>query len=98
VNGLTSGFLERAKIPITLANDRAAVAAAFDRLSPEQRARPRVARVRDTLHVAEFEASPALVREARVPLEEIGTARPLAFDGDGALLHSMHRRVAATVS
>jgi hypothetical protein len=85
VNGLTSGFLERAKIPITLPTDRAAVAAAFDRLSPEQRARPRVARIRDTLHVAAFEASPALVDEARVPLERLGPGRPLAFDGDGAL-------------
>lgn len=85
VNGLTSGFLERAKIPITLPTDRAAIAAAFDRLSPEQRARPRVARVRDTLHIAAFEASPALLDEALVPLERIGAARGIAFDAEGGL-------------
>ena len=86
VNGLTSGFLERAKIPITLPSDRSAIAAAFDRLSPEQRARPRVARIRDTLHVAEIEASPALLEQARVPLERLGPARALGFDADGTLL------------
>jgi hypothetical protein len=88
VNGLTSGFLERAKIPITLPTDRAAIAAAFDRLSPEQRARPRVCRIRDTLHVAAFEASAALLDEARVSLERIGPARGMAFGQDGNLLKS----------
>jgi len=85
VNGITSGFLERGKIPITLPTDRDAIETAFSRLSPVQRARPRVARIVDTLHLAEFEASPALVEEARRPLEVLGPPRPLRFDALGAL-------------
>jgi hypothetical protein len=44
-----------------------------------------VARIVDTLHLAEFEASPALVEEARRPLEVLGPPRPLRFDALGAL-------------
>lgn len=85
VNGITSGFLERGKIPITLPTDRAAVETAFSRLSPPRRARPRIARIADTLHLDAFEASPALVHEARRPLEVTGPARALHFDALGAL-------------
>ena len=42
INGITSGFLERGKIPITLPTDQTALETAFSRLSPPQRARPRV--------------------------------------------------------
>jgi hypothetical protein len=85
VNGITSGFLERGKIPITLPSDRAAIEAAFGRLSPPRQARARVARIADTLHVAEFEASAMLVEEALSALEVVGPPRPLRFDALGAL-------------
>lgn len=85
INGITSGFLERGKIPITLPTDRAAIETAFSRLSPPQRARPRVVRIADTLHLDAFEASAALVEDARVPLEVTGPARALHFDALGAL-------------
>jgi hypothetical protein len=85
INGITSGFFERAKIPITLPSDRDTVATALERLPPARRQAPRVARILDTLHLDQFEASPALVAEARGPLEVVGSARPLVFDGLGRL-------------
>src|SRR5438477_127004 len=78
INGITSGFLERGKIPITLSNDREAVETALARLPPERRRAPRVARILDTLHLDQFEATPALIAEARRPLEVVGAARPAA--------------------
>jgi hypothetical protein len=86
VNGITSGFLERAKIPITLTTDREALETALTRLSPPRRARPRIARIVDTLHLAELAVSAPLLDEARAPLEILGPARPLAFESDGSLL------------
>ena len=67
INGITSGFFERGKIPITLPTDREAVETALERLPPERRRAPRVARILDTLHLDQFEATPALVAEARQP-------------------------------
>jgi hypothetical protein len=85
INGITSGFFERGKIPITLPSDREAVETALERLPPERRRAPRVARILDTLHLDQFEATPALVAEARGPLEVVGAARPLVFDGLGRI-------------
>lgn len=85
INGITSGFFERGKIPITVPTDRDAVETALGRLPPERRAAPRIARILDTLHLAELEASPALIAESRVALEVTGPARPLVFDGLGRI-------------
>jgi len=85
INGITSGFFERAKIPITLPTDREAVDTALERLPPERRRAPRIARILDTLHLDQFEATPALIAEARQPLEVVGPARPLVFDGLGRI-------------
>jgi hypothetical protein len=85
INGITSGFFERGKIPITVPTDRDAVETALERLPPERRAAPRIARILDTLHLAEFEASPALIAESRAALEVVGSARPLVFDGLGRI-------------
>lgn len=88
INAITSGFLERGKIPITLPNDRAAIETALSRFPLEVRANPRVVRVLDTLHVAEFEVSPALLDEvASAPtLAVVREARPLEFDATGTIL------------
>ncbi len=85
VNGVTSGFFERAKLPIVASNDRDAIATVFSRLSPEVRARARVARIRDTLHLDRFSVSRALLDEARGPIDVVGPARPLRFDEIGNL-------------
>jgi len=86
VNGVTSGFFERAKLPIVASSDRDAIATVFSRLAPEARARARVARIRDTLHLDRFSASRALLSEARGPIDVAGPAQPLRFDEGGSLL------------
>jgi len=87
VNVVTSGFLERGKIPITLPSDRIAIETALSRLSPETRRRPRIVRILDTLHVAEFEVSEALVEELRdrpqISVEP--DLHPINFDAAGTI-------------
>lgn len=86
VNGITSGFLDRVKIPVTLATDEMAIQTALSRLPPEAMASPRLVRIRDTLRIAEFAVSEALLAEVRDRgLEVVGEAEPLEFDEDGAL-------------
>lgn len=82
INVVTSGFLDRGKVPVTLPNDRAAIETALQRLSPEARRRPRVVRILDTLHVADLDVSEALLDEVgRNPnLSVVGSPRPMTFD------------------
>ncbi len=87
INVITSGFLDRGKIPLTLPDDRTAVETALLRLPPESRRRPRLVHIQDTLHVAELDVSEALLDDvARNPkLTAIGAPRPLAFDATGTI-------------
>jgi hypothetical protein len=86
VNGITSGFLDRVKIPVTLPTDRQAVEVALSRLSPEAAAHPRVVRIQDTLRIAEMDVSEALLEEAGArDLDIVGPARPLRFDERGTI-------------
>ena len=86
VNGITSGFLERIKIPVTLPTDEEAIQTALSRLTPEAQARPRLVRIHDTLHVAELDVAEALLGEARArDLEVVGEPWPLAFDEWGTI-------------
>ncbi len=84
-NVMTSGNLERAKLPFTYPTDRESVEAAAFR----ERAIPinelRVASVRSTLHLRELLVSAPLAEEARgrSDLEVIGQAQPLPFDATG---------------
>ncbi len=84
-NIMTSGNLERGKIPLTYETDRAALEAAGFR----ERARPlaelRLVAMRDTLHLRDLLVSEALLAEARVrdDLEVLGEPRPLPFDEAG---------------
>lgn len=81
VNVITSGFLDRGKVPVTLPDDRTAVETALRRLPPATRARPRVVRIQDTLHIAEFEVSEALLEAvaANPDLSVVGAPVPMAF-------------------
>ncbi|HVC34187.1 MAG TPA: DUF2088 domain-containing protein [Chloroflexota bacterium] len=87
INVITSGFLDRGKVPVTLPDDRTAVETALLRLPPESRRRPRIVRVQDTLHVAEFDVSEALLEDAAgIPdLTVIGPPRPLSFDASNTI-------------
>jgi hypothetical protein len=87
VNVITSGFLERGKIPITLPNDRAAIETALSRFSPEVRRAPRVARILDTLHVAELDVSDAVLADLRdhPRVTVVGEPAPLRFTANGTI-------------
>ncbi|UCH34788.1 MAG: DUF2088 domain-containing protein, partial [Armatimonadota bacterium] len=86
-NSMTSGFLERAKLPLVMDSDREAIAAAVtvgQSRAPEDL---RSLRVRDTSHVGDLWISPALESEARRRgLDFLGAPRPLRFDRQGNLL------------
>ncbi len=83
LNGLISGFLERAKLPLTLPNDRAALLAALTALGAKAEA-ARVVRIRDTADLTEMAVSESLLGEARArDLVECGPPQPMAFDSEG---------------
>jgi hypothetical protein len=88
INAITSGFLERGKVPIALPNDRLAIETALSRLSPEARRRPRVIRILDTLHLADFDASEAVLDEllGKPNVTIVGKPEPVAFDATGTIL------------
>src|SRR5207244_2204936 len=98
INGITSGFFERAKIPITLPTDREAVDTALERLPPERRRAPRIARILDTLHLDQFEATPALIAEARRPPAAVGPARPPRGAGAAAIAFALSDSEAAAIA
>lgn len=86
-NSMTSGFLERTKVPFVMDSDREAiecVATIGQCLPPEKL---RILRIRDTSHVREMWISPALEAEARrLGLEIHGPTRRLRFDDAGNLV------------
>jgi hypothetical protein len=80
-NVLTSTFLERAKVPVIAEDDRRAIDFCLRACGPIPDGRERIARIRDTLHLAELYVSPAVgeelaecagvqVTETRIPLVE----------------------------
>jgi len=91
-NSMTSGFLERAKLPLVMASDREAIAAAAT-VGQSRGARDlRIVRIRDTSHVGELWVSPALKPEAeRLGLDILGAARALRFDRRGNCLDITER-------
>jgi len=86
LNGLVSGFLERAKTPVTLRNDREALLAALTALGARAEG-ARVVRIKDTAHLAEMQVSEPLWEEAHnYGLVRGSAPAPLAFDEAGTLL------------
>jgi hypothetical protein len=99
VNVITSGFLERGKIPITRPNDRDAIATALSRLPPAARQRPKVARILDTLHVGDFDVSEALLEDVlKSPnMSLVGAQQSLTFDRTGRIAPMALNRHAGAV-
>ena len=91
INVVTSGFLDRGKVPVVLPNDRAAIETALLRLPPASRQRPRLIRIKDTLHIGEFDVSEALLDEvgANSTMSVVGTPRPMAFDASNTIAPMM---------
>jgi hypothetical protein len=89
VNGYASGLggLLRNRVPNVLANDRAAIATAIRMCGQPDTSKLRVARIKNTLLVAQVAFSRSLLDEARAADVEIsGEPRPLQFDAAGRLL------------
>jgi hypothetical protein len=86
-NAVTSTFVERAFIPITLSTDREAIETALASLSISDPSQARIARIRNTLHLDEVWLSPTLLAEVGGrPGVEVGPLEPLRFGDDGTLL------------
>lgn len=87
MNALTSLSLHKAFIPVRLPNDRKAIQAALTTIGPAPVSESRVVVIRDTLHLAEFWASRALLAELEGVAEaEILESGPLSFDASGDLM------------
>ena len=87
VNCLTSNSPEDARIPITCATDREAVAAAIQTSGVRDPAEVRLAWVRDTAHLERIVVSEALLDEVRAgeALRTAGPLFPLPYDENGDL-------------
>jgi hypothetical protein len=84
-NSITAGLfgVERSKLPMVLADDRAAIRAAIAMCGvPAERVR--LAWIHDTLHTEVLAVSPALFEEA-AGLEALGEPAPMPFLPDGRL-------------
>jgi uncharacterized protein (DUF362 family) len=84
-NALTGISPEKAAIPVHFPTDRQAVAAALDSLGAWTAETVRVVRIRDTLHLARIQASPALLRDLPAHAVQDGDPAPMDFGPDGNL-------------
>ncbi|MBW3628492.1 MAG: DUF2088 domain-containing protein [Gemmatimonadetes bacterium] len=86
VNVATSGFLQRAKLPMVAETDAEAVAWALRGSGPHEPDAERVVRIRDTLHVSEMYVSRAVLEEIRdrEGVEMVGEPT-VCFDEGGKL-------------
>ena len=84
-NVITSSFLERAKIPIVLRNDREALQVAMRANAGVAREDTRFMRIRNTMELTEVWVSENLLNELRsnARLETVGEPRPIEFTRDG---------------
>lgn len=87
MNAITSTFVERAFIPITLPSDREAIDTALASLPIPDPSQARIARIRNTLHLDEVWLSPPVLAEVIGGRNvEVGPTAPLRFGDDGTLL------------
>jgi hypothetical protein len=88
MNSATSGFLERTKIPLVCPTDQAAIDLALRLLAPVLPEQARVVRIQDTLHLAHFRASQAVLAdfEGQAKIAVDGKPQRLDFAADGTLL------------
>jgi len=86
-NVLHTGWLNRAKLPLSFPNDREVLRAALLALGKPDPRRVRIARLRDTLHLGRMLISEGLLREARrhPRIRVLGKPQEIAFDRAGNL-------------
>lgn len=85
LNTLTTTFLGRAKLPMTLESDRAVIEAALRTLGSP--AEPRIIRIKNTLELGHLVVSPPVLREieGRQGISVAGRPVPWPFDEKGNL-------------
>jgi hypothetical protein len=88
INALTAVQPQVAKIPIYFDTDREALEQSIASLAITDGRPPLIVRILDTLSVARFEASEALLGEIqkRPSLQVLGPAQPMTFGSDGNLV------------
>jgi hypothetical protein len=85
-NTITSTFLNRGAIPVTLPSDREAIAVAIDTLGITDPSRAGIVRVPNTLHLGRIRVSETVAEELDgQPGIQIGPPSPWSFTDDGWL-------------
>jgi hypothetical protein len=87
MNGITSSDTHDSKVPMAFATDRDAIETALhmNGLTPPGEAR--VVRIKNTLHLVEFDVSESLLAEVKANgrLSQLTAPAPLLFDDSGGL-------------
>jgi hypothetical protein len=88
LNALTSTFVQRAMIPMTLPNDREAIAAAIKSLAGKTGEALKIARIHNTLQLSEMLVSPKALQDIdQLPyIQVMGSPEEIAFTAEGNLL------------
>jgi len=85
-NVIAAGFLNRAKIPITMENDREAIELALKASNCSNAKDARVVRIHNTLELSELLISESLLEEAKeASFDIVSSLKDLAFDDNGNL-------------
>jgi len=87
-NVLTSGFLNRAFVPLTCETDKEAIATAIGTFKGKDPDRVRVMRIKNTLQIEKLYISESLLQEARTrdDIQILGEMKPMKFDTQGHLV------------
>jgi hypothetical protein len=86
LNTITSTYLLRGFIPVTLPTDREAITTALDTLGIADAASARIVRIANTLHLEQLRASPAVAEILRAQGDtEVGQAADWPFTAAGEL-------------
>jgi len=87
-NVLTSGFLNRAFVPLTCETDKEAITTATGTFKGKDPDRVRVMRIKNTLQIEKLYISESLLQEARTrdDIQILGEMKPMKFDTQGHLV------------
>ena len=85
-NSITSTSLGFSKIPLIMSSDKAAIQLCLRTCNKLDKDNPRIVRIKNTLALAEFEISEAMVKDLRDNMEVLGEPYFLPFDEQGNLL------------
>jgi len=84
-NAMTSTFVERVRVPLTLPSDREAIGAALSTCNHPDVSTMKLARIRDTRHLEELLVSESLLNSLSKPVDVLEGPMEWSFDDDGNL-------------